>query len=331
MLKRPDFSEMQMGEPIWASCKCYYQRCIYSKSLDETVVFTDRTTFLDEYKDMLSKTENEEEEILKEIIEEVERRKKRSHNSKMYSDVIREDYEPLYKDFFHGQSGELSVVKRKAVKIKDDVFTVPILDSDTCNKILEELHRFEKYNFPTSSPHITYKVKGFDLQELGMDNLVRILKDRVEVLTRKLYPGLIGSSPLDSCRAFTVSYEVDPEDGQQETGTSGLDTHFDNAEVTLNLCLTSSHEGGELFLLDTNGQGDLTVQHRQGFGLLHLGSALHGALPLQSGTRTNLIMWLRSSFLRNQKCPMCGQLPDLEPVMHGQGDGFTLPHEFQTR
>ena len=60
--------------------------------------------------------------------------------------------------------------------------------------------RFEKYNFPTSSPHITYKVKvcvqntcgfykqlrvqGFDLQELGMDNLVRILKDRVEVLTR---------------------------------------------------------------------------------------------------------------------------------------------------
>ena len=72
---------------------------------------------------------------------------------------------------------------------------------------------------------------------------------------------------------------MDPEDGQQETGTSGLDTHFDNAEakskmateykdirtpfqVTLDLCLTSSHEGGELFLLDTNGQGDLTVQHR---------------------------------------------------------------------
>ena len=148
MLKRPDFSEKQMGEPIWASCKCYYQRCIYSKSLDQTVVFTDRTTFLDEYKDMLSKTENEEEEILKEIIEEVERRKKRSHNSKMYSDVIREDYEPLFKDLFHGQSGELSVVKRKAVKIKDDVFTVPILDSDTCNKILEELHRFPLTDWP---------------------------------------------------------------------------------------------------------------------------------------------------------------------------------------
>ena len=79
---------------------------------------------------------------------------------------------------------------------------------------------------------------------------------------------------------------------------------------------------------------------RQGFGLLHLGSALHGALPLQSGTRTNLIMWLRckipilhyfscdsprSSSMRNQRCPMCGKPPDLEPVMHGQGDGFTMP------
>ena len=32
----------------------------------------------------------------------------------------------------------------------------------------------------------------------------------------------------------------------------------------------------------------------------------------------------RSSSLRNQRCPMCGQTPDLEPVMHGNGDGFTM-------
>ena len=35
----------------------------------------------------------------------------------------------------------------------------------------------------------------------------------------------------------------------------------------------------------------------------------------------------RSSSLRNQRCPMCGEPPDLEPVKHGQGqgDGFTMP------
>ena len=43
---------------------------------------------------------------------------------------------------------------------------------------------------------------------------------------------------------------------------------------------------------------ELILTVRQGFGLLHLGSALHGALPLQSGTRTNLIMWLRWSKLK---------------------------------
>ena len=42
---------------------------------------------------------------------------------------------------------------------------------------------------------------------------------------------------------------------------------------------------------------ELILTVRQGFGLLHLGSALHGALPLQSGTRTNLILWLRWSKL----------------------------------
>ena len=62
--------------------------------------------------------------------------------------------------------------------------------------------RFEECKYPTSSPHITYRVKvclflkllenqivktlfqGFDLREVGMDNLVKLLKDRVEVLAR---------------------------------------------------------------------------------------------------------------------------------------------------
>ena len=33
-------------------------------------------------------------------------------------------------------------------------------------------------------------------------------------------------------------------------------------KVTLNLCLSSGHSGGELYLLGSGGRGDLTVQHR---------------------------------------------------------------------
>ena len=68
------------------------------------------------------------------------------------------------------------------------------------------------------------------------------------------------------------------------------------------------------------------VSHRKGVGIFHAGSELHGAMPLLFGSRTNLIIWLRSSAIRNQECPMCGNTPDLEEVETGDstGDGFTL-------
>ena len=131
-----------MHEPVWASCKCYYQKCIHSKSLDQTINFTDKETFLREYEEVLAKSEMNTEEILKEILNEVERRKKRSQDNKKNRDMIKEGYKPLHKVLFDENSGQIEVVKRKAVKIKDDVFTLPILDTSTCQKILEELDRY---------------------------------------------------------------------------------------------------------------------------------------------------------------------------------------------
>lgn len=49
---------------------------------------------------------------------------------------------------------------------------------------------------------------------------------------------------------------------------------------------------------------------------------MHGALPIQSGERINLIIWMRSSVVRNKSCPMCGMEPRLMPCS-GEGDGFT--------
>ena len=67
------------------------------------------------------------------------------------------------------------------------------------------------------------------------------------------------------------------------------------------------------------------MSHLKGVGILHPGSELHGAMPL-SGNRTNLIIWFRSSSIRNELCPMCGEEPSLEAADVGDstGDGFTL-------
>ena len=49
---------------------------------------------------------------------------------------------------------------------------------------------------------------------------------------------------------------------------------------------------------------------------------MHGALPLEEGRRHNLIVWMRSSCVRNQLCPMCDNAPVLVPT-EGEGDGFS--------
>ena len=74
------------------------------------------------------------------------------------------------------------------------------------------------------------------------------------------------------------------------------------------------------------GEGDhsLPVKHHVGRGILHLGKQLHSAMPMEAGSRSNLIMWLRASSVRNVTCPMCDREPSLEEVKHGHGDGFTM-------
>ena len=131
-----------MHEPVWASCRCYYQKCIHSRHLEKSINFTDKETFLEEYEEVLAKSEINTEEILKGILDEVERRKKRSQDIQKNRDMIKEGYNPLHKELFDENSGQIEVIKRIAVKVKDDVFTLPMLDTGTCNKILEELNRY---------------------------------------------------------------------------------------------------------------------------------------------------------------------------------------------
>lgn len=53
---------------------------------------------------------------------------------------------------------------------------------------------------------------------------------------------------------------------------------------------------------------------------------MHGAKPITSGERYNMIIWMRSSKVRNLLCPMCKNEPELVETV-GFGDGFTKPEE----
>lgn len=103
--------------------------------------------------------------------------------------------------------------------------------------------------------------------------------------------------------AFTIRYTT--------SGDKKLDTHVDDADVTLNICLGKQFTGGRLYfqgLKDSTiskvPQGthsyfkdgkEYFIDHQIGKGLLHLGKHIHGAQNITSGERINLIVWCKNT------------------------------------
>ncbi|XP_078106500.1 2-oxoglutarate and iron-dependent oxygenase domain-containing protein 2 isoform X3 [Sander vitreus] len=205
------------------------------------------------------------------------------------------------------------------------VYRFPVFEKSFCEELVEELEHFEQSSAPKGRPN-TMNHYGILLNELGFDEgfLTPLRELYLHPLTSLLYPDC-GGRGLDSHKAFVVKYDMN-EDLE-------LSYHYDNAEVTLNVSLGKDFTEGNLYFGDMR-QVPLSetecseVEHRVTVGLLHRGQHMHGALPISSGQRWNLIIWMRASHERNQLCPMCNRRPTL---VEGEGfaDGFTKHPEAQ--
>ena len=161
------------------------------------------------------------------------------------------------------------------------------------------------------------------MNELGFDGLITQLREHyLQPLTAVLFHEW-GGDNLDSHKAFTVQYNVDQD--------RDLACHYDNAEVTLNVSLGKDFEEGGIYFGPMRTEVPSSAKqvnyikyaHQVGHAVLHRGQHMHGALPIVDGERHNLIIWMRSSKIRNEKCPMCDKPPDVVPV-DDMGDGFTM-------
>ncbi|XP_039580379.1 2-oxoglutarate and iron-dependent oxygenase domain-containing protein 2-like isoform X3 [Passer montanus] len=198
------------------------------------------------------------------------------------------------------------------------IYRLPVFTQQFCQALLDELENFEQSDMPKGRPN-TMNNYGVLLNELGMDEpFLTPLRERLRPITALLYPEL-GGACLDSHKAFVVKYSLHED--------LDLSSHYDNAEVTLNVCLGKEFTEGNLYFGEFNQDAVpvpryIEVQHLRGRGLLHRGGQMHGALPIASGQRWNLVLWLRCSAVRNRRCPMCRRPPQLVPA-EGFGDGFT--------
>lgn len=93
-----------------------------------------------------------------------------------------------------------------------------------------------------------------------------------------------------------------------------LDFHVDDAAVTLNVCLGEEFTGGELYFggvrcsrhvgrTKATEDEEIVFQHQVGTACLHLGKHRHQALPITSGRRLNLILWVeqQSDFFETRR------------------------------
>ncbi|CAG5115391.1 unnamed protein product [Candidula unifasciata] len=332
-------------------CSCFFKRNIFLKKYKIHVVFENEKQFEQEYRQNLRfkgcTTDTQYATVLAEVKEEVARRRSFHESSLANYKDIQSNYERLYPEIWKLKpsfvdprfvtissdaqhksldSLLLSLVQNGGHITESAVYRLPVFTQEFCQQLVEELKQFDKYPGNKSVPN-TMNSYGVSLDEMGMsDQLITpLITDWLQPLAKQLFDKWVGLS-FDSYKAFIVRYD--------ETGDRELSLHYDNAEVTLNVSLNSDYTGGQLQFNGIWGEEDNTKQktligHEVGHGILHCARQLHSALPITSGQRYNMVIWMRSSSVRNHMCPMCGQCPSLVAVPFA-GEGFTVPDTQQS-
>ncbi|KAK2711122.1 2-oxoglutarate and iron-dependent oxygenase domain-containing protein 2-like isoform X2 [Artemia franciscana] len=327
---------------VFARCKCFLKTNIFVKEINQHVKYTSDAQFVLEYSSVIQSAGLSVDETLKQVKEEVARRKNVFSDNKKRSEEIKIKYKRLHPEIFKLQENYfhekfLEITKLVSNSSPDQLalqlegnkqkryYSFPVFSNKFCDLLLEELKNFENADVPKGRPNSMNK-HGVLLDELGFNEefLNAFRTEYLQPIAVKLFPEYVLDG-LDTHKAFVVKYKIGED--------VDLGWHHDNAEVTLNIALNEGFDEGSLYIGPMAGEGkgvagsESTVEeysHKKGWGLLHRGLQMHGAMPIEYGERYNMIIWARSSSVRNLNCPMCMKKPDLEPVDVGWGEGFTM-------
>ncbi len=158
------------------------------------------------------------------------------------------------------------------------VFVFDALAPGFCERLLTETEQLE-----SAAPNSMNKY-GLVLEDVGLGAFgERLLRTIVRPLARRFYPRI---GELRRCHGFVVRYTRNQR---------SLDLHYDQSDVTLNICLGPEFTGGRLVFRDNEGKALAKLDHVVGRAVLHLGSHLHQAQAIRSGRRSNLILWCSTS------------------------------------
>jgi len=196
------------------------------------------------------------------------------------------------RDFFHKETDT-------------GIYSFNIFNEKFCRELLEEVEHFEQSGLPIMRPN-SMNNYGVILSEVGFSPFFDSLLPYMNKFSSLFYPE--EGQNLDSHHPFIVQYRPSED--------LALDFHYDDSEVTINLCLGKTFTGGSLYfkgVLDdpSSHEENFIFEHIPGRALLHIGKHRHGANPITSGERFNLIVWFRDSVRRERNqvhvCRACGK------------------------
>lgn len=208
----------------------------------------------------------------------------------------------------------------------EGVYSFAVMAPAICDKLRAEFANYAQYRDKWTAdngdapPGATRE--RLQLVDCGLDALEQFLFDNVGKPLAKLLFGSAGSrddslGDLDAVHAYTIGYGVDANKKRNVTRRA-LVPHVDDSEVTLNICLSDSFEGGGLrfhgkrhpekttLAYDLPSPNEATYQHKFARAVIHLGGHFHEVLDVTKGERHVLIMWMRSwGNYRASHCPCC--------------------------
>jgi hypothetical protein len=118
--------------------------------------------------------------------------------------------------------------------------------------------------------------------------LESLLDTYIRPMARTLFSEYISQNNKDDMNAyaFTIRY--------QQGEDVSLEEHSDASLYTLNVNLNlpqEDYQGSSLYFVDQHGE-KTNVTLKPGEALLHLGMTRHASLPIQGGSRINMVVWL---------------------------------------
>jgi hypothetical protein len=250
---------------------------------------------------------NEPIDIPKPIIERVQKRQeeeKLQYQNQIYNIYKPKEINPFNESCFvdsflnainkNTKEGYMEILQ----EVSPRIYKFEMFKPEFCDYFLDELKLAEakllQQKIPIHRPN-SMNNYGIIIDELGYRSAIEsLMKKYVLPISSLFYSDFYGSS-LDKHHCFLVRYKPGED--------LDLALHIDDAEVTLNVCLGKAFTGGTLNfygIKDTPDQHQLniTIEHKKGVALLHLGTHYHEANKIEDGERCNLILWCRSSLFK---------------------------------